>query len=119
MTISVFCAIAWLTLSPSPFGQSHVPSFPGADKCVHAFIFGALAAAIIHDWRKPRDPEAGKKHIYVIAASISISYGISIEFLQNAMNLGRSFDVADIAADIAGAVIAALTYFLLHRCGRG
>lgn len=116
-------AILWATLSPSPAGDIEVPLFPGADKVVHALMFGALTLCVCFDlgiWR------GGKRCLAAgvpwIAAVASTFVGVAIEYLQRGMNLGRSFEPTDMLADLAGAAAAA-TIVSIHliyskRCHR-
>lgn len=109
-------AILWLTLVPRPLPDSDIPLFPGADKVAHAIMFGALALCIEtdrcrrgHRWHPPT---AG---LWLTAAAISSLTGIAIEWAQRAMDLGRSFETADMAADAAGAFLVALAIFPIYR----
>ncbi|MCH5233152.1 MAG: VanZ family protein [Muribaculaceae bacterium] len=102
--------ILWLTLAPKPLGAEPPVLFPGADKIVHALMFGFLATMMLFDrQRKNRWKPAGWLTALTVG-SISSIIGICIEFAQNAMNLGRSFEISDILADTAGALIASFLY---------
>lgn len=102
-------AILWATLSPAPAGDLDVPMFPGADKVVHAVMFGALTLCGCFDlgvvWREKKRHE-GLMTPWIVAAAATLA-GIGIEYLQLAMRLGRSFEPADMLADFAGAAAAA------------
>lgn len=119
LTVVTVVVILWLTLAPMPLGDIEPELFPGADKVVHAIMFGWLAFVAYIDrsrlkkWRKI--PSA-----YVITiAAIVIAFGISIEFIQDAMGAGRSFDLNDILADAAGVILTALLWFLFTRFHHG
>lgn len=113
-TLLTVLLILWLTLAQQPLGDIEPPMFPGADKLVHAIMFGWLAAMIILDdlrsrgWRMPS--------IFFIIASVigSSAFGVAIEFVQDAMHRGRSFDTTDMVADAVGALIAGVIWFLLR-----
>lgn len=108
-------AILWLTLAPHPTGDVEIPLFPGADKVVHALMFGFLAFIVLLETMKHRKwtplplPEIG------VIAFLCAGFGIGIEFAQRAMGLGRSFEILDILADSAGAFAAAGIWAVLQN----
>lgn len=145
LTIVVSLAILYLTLVPHPLPDDTPQLFPGADKVVHALMFGGLTFVILLDTqrrknyplpkgksmadnREPRGIEKGeageqatfwqplsKRYVWTVAA-ISALAGIVIECLQWAMGLGRGFEVADIVADTVGSfVFAALWLVFQHH----
>lgn len=116
LTAAVTAAILWLTLAPQPLPEADLPLFPGADKVVHALMFGGLVFALVFDrelWRLRRQRLSGKlpqRKLYIIvlfflAASV---FGGVIELIQEGMQAGRTGDAADFAADCAGAFLSAL-----------
>lgn len=115
LTIVTLAVIFWLTLAPHPVGDMDIPLFPGADKIVHALMFGFLTFVILLDlsrggeWRKIKGWEL------IISAAASIALGVVIEYIQRAMNLGRSFDILDMAADAVGPVLAVILWKILAR----
>lgn len=109
LTLVVALAIGWLTLSPSPAGDLDVPLFEGADKIIHEGMFFALSLAAGADMGKRY---SGRKPVCAVCGFIlAAAYGVLTEFLQDAMDYSRTFEIADIMADIAGG--AAGAYFLL------
>lgn len=115
LTIVTLAVIFWLTLAPHPVGDMDLPLFPGADKIVHALMFGFLTSVILLDlsrggeWRKIKGWEL------IISAAASIALGVVIEYIQQAMNLGRSFDILDMVADAVGPVLAVILWKILAR----
>lgn len=108
-------AILWLTLASHPLGDGDLPLFPGADKLAHAIMFGGLTLMICLDETRLK---AWKRlsGVFILAAMvISSGLGIGVEFLQRAMHAGRTFDIYDMAADCAGAALAALLWLLTTR----
>lgn len=99
--------ILWLTLAPHPVGDNDLPLFPGADKLVHAIMFGFLSWMFCIDVCKMRQRPPGVCAIAVCAVSAGV-IGAIIEFGQQFMGLGRSMENADLIADIAGALLAFL-----------
>ena len=72
--------------------QPSAPSFPGADKVVHAALFAALAASA--RWR------AGPS---TAALLLVVAYAPVSELVQGGLLAGRSGDPLDVLADLAGA----------------
>lgn len=109
-----FVAILWLTLSPRPFGSLETPLFPGADKIVHALMFGFLTLMLALDtYRK------GKFHplspsLPTLFALASTILGILIEYLQKWLNSGRAFEYSDMVADGCGAFLSAALWLVLQ-----
>ena len=83
--------------------ESGVPDAPpGTDKVVHLVLFGALAAT----GRIARIP--------LLPAGLA-AYAVVSEVLQAALPLGRSFELADIAVDLAGALAGLLIMVFTGR----
>ena len=86
--------------------QSWLPGPPGGftDKHGHALTFGILALACLFGltggrWRRVTGRMA------TVAALLAVVYGVSDEWHQ-AFVPGRMADIADVAADAVGAVVA-------------
>lgn len=96
--------ILWLTLAPHPTGDLDLPLFPGADKIVHAVMFGFLCFVALLETMKYKKwvmlPLVTVGVISILCALL----GTGIEFLQRAMGLGRSLEIMDILADTGGAI---------------
>lgn len=117
LTAVTLGAILWLTLAPHPLGGSHNPWFEGEDKVVHAIMFGALTFAIFID-RTHGGLRRVTPGFAFITFLVSTGFGVAIEFLQRAMDMGRSFDPMDMLADGAGALIVAIVWLLIERSSR-
>lgn len=115
LTALTLALILWLTLSPDPLGDDAPHLFPGADKVVHALMFGFLTVMMLLDRQRRRGWKVLPPVAVWCAALLSASVGIAIEFAQRAMAMGRGFEVADMAADAAGACICAVMWLLLQR----
>lgn len=106
-------AILYLTLMPDPVPGEPIPMFAGADKVVHAIMFGGLYGMIWVDtirrrrrwWRRPAA-------WYGVGVCL---FGGLIELLQGWMGLGRGCDVLDWYADGAGVLLAAGVIRLFRR----
>lgn len=111
LTVLILGAILWLTLSPRPTGGMHFRLFEHQDKVAHALMFGALTWAWCHDRAKThRQPRL------IMAAVGATILGAAIELAQEAMQLGRSAEWGDLAADASGAVSGiAIWWLLTHR----
>lgn len=106
-TGAVSASIMYLTLVPRPLPDDMPELFPGADKVVHALMFGALAGAIVLDRRRGSDSLRWGR-VALWSAVIASAAGGVIELLQGAMGMGREGDWMDFIADIIGAAIGAV-----------
>lgn len=82
LTAVTVAAILWLTLVPRPLGDMKPELFPGADKVVHAIMFGGLALMILTDCSRSRGWHRLSVLSVIMAASISTLFGVVIELLQ-------------------------------------
>ncbi len=100
-------AAAWATTIFLLSSQPWLPSAPGGltDKHGHALTFGVLALTCLFGmaggaWHRVTGGMA------VLATVLAVVYGITDEWHQSFVP-GRMADVADVAADAAGAAVAA------------
>lgn len=99
-------AIFYLTLVPQPLGEEPIVAFEGADKVVHACMFSGLVIVFAYDcWRIGRPLAWGG---LVGAALVSAILGWGIEWAQDVMGQGRTWDTADGIADTVGALLGAI-----------
>lgn len=115
LTVLTVGAVLWLTLAPQPLPDNDIPLFPGADKLVHAAMFGGVTLVLWADWRMTRHRPLAVWQT-ALCAVIAIALGGAIEIAQGTMNLGRSADFADFVADTIGSL--AVMAILLHRPSR-
>lgn len=106
-TVFTILLILWLTLVPDPFGDDAPSLFPGADKLVHAIMFGFLTTVIMLDRQRSDGWKTLKGKFIIASALIASLLGILIEVLQLEMDMGRGFEVADMVADVAGSFLCA------------
>lgn len=99
--------ILWLTLAPHPTGDLDLPLFPGADKVVHALMFGFLGFVILLEMMKRLNWKPLSLVTIGAVAFIISAFGVGIEFAQRAMGMGRGLEILDMLADAAGAFTAA------------
>jgi len=99
--------VAGLSLMPG----STVPKvslFEGIDKLVHAFMYAVLVVLAYFAFRR-----------LAVMTALSITYGAVLEYLQVVSSVycktGRSFELADIAANACGALFAAcVVYYFFY-----
>lgn len=99
--------VLYATLSPNPVGADEVMLFPGADKLIHAIMMGGLASAVLFDMRCAGHRLSRRRKFYVALAVFVFSF--IDEFAQQAMELGRSPELADAIADTVGIIVASFT----------
>lgn len=115
LTLATVAAILWLTLSPAPLGPQPPLLFPGADKVVHALMFGFLTLMLCLDRQRAKGWKSPAPAFVWGAAAASALLGTAIEFAQLSMGLGRGFETSDILADAVGAALAAILWIECHN----
>lgn len=113
MSIVLVGIILYLTLAPDPLGSDDIPAFPGADKVVHAIMFGTLSLILALD-RYMLGLNDKTMVLVIIAIIVSLAGGV-IEILQQTSAMGRSGDVWDFAADSAGALMGVWAFTALRK----
>jgi VanZ family protein len=105
--------IFWQSSSPLP---PETPSLPGLDKLAHAAIYGLLAYLAARAFATlPRAAEA--RLTSAAAVLFAAFYGFTDEFHQTFVP-GRSADLWDLAADLAGALAGGWLYHRRTRMRR-
>jgi len=97
-----------LTCFPAPEVAKEIPVFPGADKLVHAIMFGGVVAALVFDTCR-RTPDSLTRARTIVFLVISVVLGGAIEIVQAVADVSRSGDFYDFVADCIGAYVAFLT----------
>lgn len=102
LLVFAYCAgIFWL--SSQPLRVETKLNFPGADKVVHAILYGGLAATVSLGLR--RSERAVRPPLQFFAPVVfCFLYGLTDEFHQRYVP-NRTCDVADLAADTLGALL--------------
>ena len=88
--------ISILSLLPSD-SMPDIPLFPNADKLIHMAMYAGFTFLLLNAW-KGYFIDRNKWLIPVLIAL----WGIGMESLQSLKSIGRSFDLWDEAANIAG-----------------
>ena len=110
---SVFFAFAWtvslqvlLCLPGTTLPSGGIFSIPNLDKVVHVILFGGLTAVWCYYYYAKGKPPARLVVIFFIVYLAAAADGIIMEFVQRDYIPNRSFDLADIIADILACSIA-------------
>lgn len=109
------CAILWLTLAPEPIGEEEIVLFPGADKLVHAIMFGGFALTLLIDLERKNGWKSLNDSTVWGAVWYSAAFGLLVECAQLLMGMGRSFEWTDFLADFAGAIVCGLLWSFFSR----
>ena len=109
--IAVSVAILFLLLIPTKSFIQDSPIFE-FDKVVHLVIFAGLTAVSFQGLNRWFEQEQLTLNPVRVATLYAMSFGVLIEFLQDWLPTGRSFEFFDIVADATGALIM---YVLLQN----
>jgi len=114
-TVFALLSLGWMALIFSASSVRDVPGpdlFQGQDKLMHAAVFGVLALLYA---RTARGEAASVRLSWaLIAAVAAAAYGALDEFHQSFVP-GRDASFADLAADGAGAFLAAWIHWMWDR----
>lgn len=115
-------AISWalfiLILSGIPGNQ--IPKIPtfldwlSPDKSLHLIIFGVLSYLLLYGNRQQYLKSIYRSYIVISVILMSTIYGLFMELLQLYIFIGRSASVFDFFADVLGALLGGVAYFLQH-----
>ncbi|KTG26707.1 VanZ family protein [Haloferax profundi] len=108
-------AVLVASVIPTPPGGL-TPNGPlglvGLDKWVHGVGYAVLGFGLAHASRARRATAIG--HVVVVAGA----YGAGIELVQ-ALLPYRSFSIADMGANVLGAVVGGLLWYVINRLQTG
>lgn len=114
-TLICLCVILWLSLSPRPFGDMDIPSVIDLDKLAHMLMFFGFTLCVLFDTMHARNCRRLSLVAVALISFIGLGLGAGIEYLQGAMDCGRSFEYADMIADAFGAVLAGALWILIDN----
>ena len=105
-TVAVLAVIVWLTLGKPPEIDDDIPMWEHADKVVHALMFGTLFMVMCFDWYRSHPAAVPRWFGIEVSAFFAWSCvaGAAIEIIQP--SFGRTCDLWDFAADVAGVTLA-------------
>lgn len=90
-----------LALPGNALPKTKIDLIPNSDKWIHVLLFALLAGLWLRAQKLPTPTKAAW------VAVLTLAYGIAMEFVQKYWVPRRSFDVMDIWADAAGALLGA------------
>lgn len=108
LTITLLC------LPGSVLPDEGTFTIPQFDKVVHITLFGGVALFWAFHFLQKEAFAGSRRRVVFLAVIFSISLGIALEFVQLYFIPNRDFDVYDIAADTAGALLA-MVFILVSR----
>jgi len=115
--VLVWCAVIFIqSANPVP---DVIPKWPLLDKVIHVGIYGLLSGLISRALYHRTAPRQRPLTLIVLATVITALYGLSDEWHQSFV-AGRSADVFDWLADIAGGILGSALYMRglrLRRAG--
>lgn len=115
LSVLATIVISYLLLDRSPLGPD-VMLFKGADKVAHCILFCLLTMVYTFDYIRYRLPHHTHTDVELAFATAAATLGGLLEIAQLVMENGRSYELYDWFADIAGAAVGYLIMkFLLTR----
>lgn len=100
MSVASMLLIVYLSLDDNPFEADRVLLFEGADKVAHCLMYAFLTLILALDFSKFYR-NIGAMHMG-ICALFAFAFSVLMEYLQGAMNMGRSFSLTDMIANFVG-----------------
>jgi len=88
--------ISMMSLMPSD-NLPHLVLFPYADKLVHCFMYAGFTFLLFLAW-----PERFRGYRQLYPLLLVLCWGFAMEYMQGIGNAGRSFELSDELANIAG-----------------
>jgi VanZ family protein len=114
LSLLYLIVIVLLSLLPSS-DLPDVPFFSGEDKYVHFLMYSGLGFLTCWslDTRGRQMPP-----LYVLLTGVFL-WGVLMEILQRLMSNGRSMEISDMLANLAGAVAGLVVYRIMDRKWKG
>ncbi len=85
------------------------------DKIVHFVLFGGQSFLILYAFREQYFAGNSRSILTSVAIGIGIAYGLLTEIMQYYVFIGRNGNSFDFVADVIGAFIGFLAFYLLYR----
>lgn len=123
MLRNLWPAIVWaiiilvLTGAPGTYFPKDISFLDWAspDKIVHFILFGGQSFLILYAFRKQYFSGKHRFLITIVAVSIGIVFGLLTEILQSYVFVGRNGNYLDFLADVIGALMGFLAFYLLYN----
>ena len=118
-SVAITLLVAYLSLSPRPFGESHFFFFENADKVVHFLMYFGLASVYYLDYAKSRLPHHTHLEGEASIIATAIVLGGFMEIAQELTGV-RTMDLWDFIANTAGALaaFAFIKLYFMHQFRR-
>lgn len=113
----MIAVILWLTLAHKPVGDMNLQLFEGADKAIHAVLFLLLTFIACFDSMRTLRRGVSLTLISAIVFASAI-FGVCIEYIQDLMGLGRTFEWLDMVADAFGSVVGGVLWMLYQSLSK-
>jgi VanZ family protein len=92
---------------------SFLLKIPYFDKIVHLGLYFIFTLLLVSGFQLQYQGERGKA--YLLSGLIAFSIGVSIEYTQSIMHLGRSGDYRDVMANTVAIIMALVLFKPLQR----
>ena len=112
ITLSLLYLVLIVLLSLLPSSDlPNIPYFSGEDKWIHCCMY--LGLGFVASWSLDRE---GKRMppLYLLLLGVFM-WGVIMEILQRLMANGRSMEILDMLANLAGAIAGLMLYKFLNR----
>lgn len=119
---SILWAIVILILCGLPssdFPKVRFFQIPHFDKLVHFGLYFIFTLIILSESRKSKFFIEISTTIKIVAFTVAILYGISIEIMQWLFFTSRSAEFFDVMANMLGATLSIFTYKYINRLSHG
>lgn len=115
--IIVWIIIIFILSSISGNDIPKIPDFkiPHLDKIVHFTMYFTLQFLILTEYYKNYNNKYSFTKILIITTSISIMYGLVMEYLQGYLFTSRTASFYDFIANSAGAIIGTILVIFLSK----
>ena len=85
------------------------------DKIVHITMYTVLCFLLLRSFFKQQNKQLPRYSVIIASVLFCVGVGTTIEFLQPALTLYRQFEVYDIIANSAGAILGYFVFSLLLK----
>ena len=111
-TLSIIYLVIIVLLSLLPSSDlPDVPLVSGEDKWIHVCMY--LGLGFVTCWSLDRNGKS-MPPLYLLLLGVFM-WGVLMEVLQQLMAIGRSLEILDMVADLAGAIAGLILYRFMER----